>query len=84
MLNENPDKPGAKFSGDFLKELAVGTGIGFRFDITFLVIRLDIAFPLPANHPAQPNVEGEKPIHYREQREAYSGDSILQLLQPLH
>jgi outer membrane protein insertion porin family len=46
LLNENPDKPGAKFSGDFLKELAVGAGIGFRFDITFLVIRLDIAFPL--------------------------------------
>ncbi len=46
LYNDNPDKPGAKFSKDFLKELAVGAGIGFRFDITFLVIRLDIAVPL--------------------------------------
>ncbi|HEX7845927.1 MAG TPA: BamA/TamA family outer membrane protein [Chitinophagaceae bacterium] len=45
LFNENPDKPGAKFSGDFLKELAVGGGVGFRFDITFLVVRLDIAVP---------------------------------------
>lgn len=46
LFNENPDKPGAKFSGDFLKELAVGAGAGLRFDISFLVLRLDVAFPL--------------------------------------
>ncbi|HMI06486.1 MAG TPA: BamA/TamA family outer membrane protein [Flavobacterium sp.] len=46
LLNENADKPGAKFSGDFLNELAVGTGAGLRFDLSFLVLRLDLAFPL--------------------------------------
>jgi len=46
LMNENKDKPGSKFSGDFLNELAVGTGAGLRFDLSFLVLRLDLAFPL--------------------------------------
>lgn len=39
-------KPGAEFTGKFLNQLAVDAGVGFRFDITLFVIRLDIAFPL--------------------------------------
>lgn len=36
-------RPGSKFEfNDFYKELAVGTGLGFRFDFNFLVLRLDI------------------------------------------
>jgi outer membrane protein insertion porin family len=31
---------------NFLNELAVGTGIGLRFDFSFFVLRLDTAFPL--------------------------------------
>ncbi|MCC6289311.1 MAG: BamA/TamA family outer membrane protein [Chitinophagaceae bacterium] len=46
LYNDNPDKTGAKFSNTFMKELAVGTGVGLRFDISFLVLRLDVAFPL--------------------------------------
>jgi len=46
LMNENPNKPGAKFSKDFLKELAVGTGVGLRFDFSFLILRTDLAFPL--------------------------------------
>ena len=46
LYNENKYKPGAKFSKDFLNELAVGTGLGLRVDITILVLRLDVAFPL--------------------------------------
>ena len=50
--DQNPDEPvetreGGRFHTDtFLKELAVGTGLGFRFDFSFFVLRLDIAFPL--------------------------------------
>ncbi|MDP9229334.1 MAG: BamA/TamA family outer membrane protein, partial [Bacteroidota bacterium] len=39
-------KPGSQFSKFFLKELAVGAGVGLRFDISFLVLRLDVAIPL--------------------------------------
>jgi outer membrane protein assembly factor BamA len=46
LYNSDPDKAGATFSTSFLKEFAVGTGAGLRFDISFLVIRLDVAFPL--------------------------------------
>lgn len=46
LYNDDPAKPGATFSSDFLKELAVGAGAGLRFDISFLVLRLDVAIPL--------------------------------------
>jgi outer membrane protein assembly factor BamA len=46
LYNEDPGKPGAKFGSDFLKELAVGGGVGLRFDISFLVLRFDVAIPL--------------------------------------
>ena len=46
LLNENKDKPGAKFSKNFMKEMAVGAGLGLRFDFNFLILRTDFAFPL--------------------------------------
>lgn len=46
LKNKNPLKPGAEFSKDFLKQLAVGGGIGFRFDLTLLLLRFDVAMPL--------------------------------------
>ncbi|MBX9886816.1 MAG: BamA/TamA family outer membrane protein [Flavobacteriaceae bacterium] len=46
LLKENPEKPGAKLSKDFMKELAVGVGAGLRFDFSFLVLRTDLAFPI--------------------------------------
>lgn len=46
LYNKDPQKPGAEFTGQFLKQLAVGTGVGLRADVSFLVLRLDVAFPL--------------------------------------
>ncbi len=46
LAKESTFKPGGKFSGNFLKELAVGTGVGVRLDFSFFLIRLDVAFPL--------------------------------------
>lgn len=50
LYRENPDplrrKQGATFSKEFLSELAVGTGFGLRFDLSFLILRTDLAFPL--------------------------------------
>ena len=40
-------RPGAEFELDrFYKQLAVGSGLGFRFDFTFFIFRLDIGVPI--------------------------------------
>jgi outer membrane protein assembly factor BamA len=47
LRKEAPDKPGAGLEkGDLFGEMAVGTGIGIRFDATIMIIRFDLAFPL--------------------------------------
>lgn len=46
LLNADPNKPGAEFSKDFMKEIAVGAGVGLRFDVSFFILRTDLAFPL--------------------------------------
>lgn len=41
-MKEDDNRPGAKFKfGNMFKELAVGTGIGLRYDLSFFIIRLD-------------------------------------------
>ena len=46
LLNADPNKPGAEISKDFMKQIAVGTGAGLRFDFSFLILRTDLAIPL--------------------------------------
>lgn len=47
LLRANPDLPGGQFAvRNVFKESGVGVGLGFRVDITFFVIRLDLATPL--------------------------------------
>lgn len=46
LINEDIDRPGAKFSKDFLSEVAVGAGVGLRLDFSILILRLDLAMPL--------------------------------------
>jgi outer membrane protein assembly factor BamA len=47
LLNEDENRPGAEFHlNTFYKQLAVGTGVGLRFDFTFFVFRADLGFPL--------------------------------------
>jgi outer membrane protein insertion porin family len=45
-LRKDPNRPGAVFNSNFLDAFAVGAGTGFRFDLTILVLRVDIAAPL--------------------------------------
>src|SRR5690606_8855062 len=46
LVNEDPDRPGGKFSKDWLDEIAVGAGLGLRMDFSILILRLDLAMPL--------------------------------------
>ena len=44
-LREDPDRSGGVFKSDFYKSIAVGGGMGLRFDFDYFVIRTDIAIP---------------------------------------
>ena len=55
LQHADPEKPGAAFSKNFIKEMAVGAGLGLRFDFTFLILRTDLAMPLRI--PYNPEVE---------------------------
>lgn len=45
-LKDNTDRPGAKISSDFVDEIAVSAGYGFRFDFTYFNIRFDFGYKL--------------------------------------
>jgi outer membrane protein insertion porin family len=46
-IREDENRPGSRFAFDrFIDEFAVGTGLGLRYDATYFVFRLDVAFPL--------------------------------------
>lgn len=46
LINDNEALPGGKFTSDWWKQMAVGTGVGLRVDIQFFVIRFDMATPV--------------------------------------
>lgn len=46
LINEDESRPGAKFSKNWSKEIAVGAGVGLRLDFNILLLRLDLAIPL--------------------------------------
>jgi len=45
-LRGDTSRPGAVFNSHFLDDFAVGVGTGLRFDLTILVLRVDVAVPL--------------------------------------
>ncbi len=57
-FRENESLPGGKFSSQWYKELAMGTGFGIRVDANIIIIRLDIATPI--RKPWLP--EGERTV----------------------
>lgn len=51
LLEADPTRPGGSLEevssvGDFFNSIALGTGLGLRYDLTFLVVRLDVGFGL--------------------------------------
>lgn len=49
LLKNDPQRPGGLLQGSsFLKDLALGTGAGLRFDISMLVVRADLGVGIHA------------------------------------
>ena len=47
LLKSNPENIGTPFIfSKFMKEVAVGTGVGLRVDVSFFILRFDLAMPL--------------------------------------
>jgi hemolysin activation/secretion protein len=47
LMRADSSRAGGEFHrSGFLKQVAVGTGLGLRMDFSFFVLRLDVAFPL--------------------------------------
>ena len=51
-VNEDENRVGGQISKDFYKELSLSGGLGLRFDLSFLILRLD--FGIPLRNPALP------------------------------
>ncbi|GAB2852428.1 BamA/TamA family outer membrane protein [Hymenobacter ruber] len=70
LANPDPSRPGSDDKGQpdgrfgqfsastFLKELAVGAGVGLRVDVQFFVIRFDYAIPLQAPYGTPTSTTG--------------------------
>ncbi len=49
LLRESENQPGGKFRfKDFGKQIALGTGVGIRYDLDFLVLRFDLGIGIHA------------------------------------
>ena len=47
LIHEDPNRPGGQLKwGNFLKDLALGTGVGLRYDLQFIVVRVDCGIGL--------------------------------------
>ena len=47
LIHEDPNRPGGQLQwGRFLKDLALGTGVGLRYDLQFIVVRVDCGIGL--------------------------------------
>ncbi len=52
-INDDPNRPGGQLTNTFYNEFAIAAGVGLRIDLDYLVIRVDLGFPL--RNPALPD-----------------------------
>ncbi len=65
-INDRDNRPGAQFQFDqFYKQIAVGTGVGLRFDFTYFLFRLDLGMKLrdPSLEEGKRFIIGNYPIN---------------------
>lgn len=48
LMHDDPKRPGAKLDAETIKHIALGTGVGIRYDLDFLVLRFDVGIALHA------------------------------------
>lgn len=46
LMHDDPHRPGAQLNSETWKDIALGTGFGIRYDLSFLVLRLDVGIGL--------------------------------------
>jgi len=47
LLKEDASRPGGEFKfNTFLNEIAIGSGLGVRIDITYFILRMDVGVPI--------------------------------------
>ncbi|MDQ6844869.1 MAG: BamA/TamA family outer membrane protein [Bacteroidota bacterium] len=46
LYNKDSNRPGGEFTKNFLNQLAIGTGVGLRLNLTILLLRIDLATPV--------------------------------------
>ena len=52
LLKEDPQRPGGKLTLKcFGKDIALGTGFGLRYDISYIVLRADLGIGLHTPYP---------------------------------
>jgi outer membrane protein insertion porin family len=57
LLHSNPNLPGAAFGRNFINQIAADAGFGLRFNLSVLILRTDIGFPIiEPNLPAGQHV----------------------------
>ena len=64
-INKEDDRPGALFKGNqFINDLAIGSGLGARFDFSFFIFRIDWGLKIrePSNEEGNKWISGIKTI----------------------
>jgi outer membrane protein assembly factor BamA len=75
LVRKQPDRPGGLFKvNDFYQQIAMGVGTGLRIDVSFFVLRLDLAYPIRKPYLA----EGQRWIASTKQDWGFS-DLVLNL-----
>jgi hypothetical protein len=68
-IKEDPERPGAQFEfGKFHKDIAVGSGFGMRFDLKFVLFRIDMGVQLrdPKYADSRPWLFGRRDVTFQD------------------
>lgn len=75
--NGNPDGKNGQFQfNSFLKEMAVGAGVGLRIDVQFFVIRLDAAYPLRYPYSNTEIIASDTNVRYDARPDGYKATKL--------